>query len=180
LAVSKKKHAKAREKEEAEGRAEQEAIRALVEALPSALYKDRAEFVALLDVAAKSAGLKLAAPIRKAILAALSERDETAAICLDGDGNPEPDPELRNTENVPLAENIDVFFAREVAPHVPDAWINRAIRDHKDGEVGKVGYEINFNRYFYRYVPPRKLEAIQADIQAIEKEIVALLREVAG
>ena len=112
--------------------------------------------------AAKRAGLKLPAPVRKAVLSALSERDETAAICRDRDGNPEPDPELRDTENVPLAESIDSFFEREVKPHVPDAWIDRARRDPKDGEVGIVGYEINFNRYFYRYKPPRALEEIEA------------------
>jgi type I restriction enzyme M protein len=61
------------------------------------------------------------APVCKAILSALSERDETAAICRDKDGNPEPDPELRDYESVPLAESVENFFAREVKPHVPDA-----------------------------------------------------------
>ena len=112
--------------------------------------------------------------------AALAERDETAEICRDEDGNPEPDPELRDTENVPLGEDIDAYFDREVKPHVPDAWINTAIRDHKDGEVGKVGYEINFNRYFYQYQPPRPLAEIEADIETLEAEIMAMLREVAG
>jgi type I restriction enzyme M protein len=63
---------------------------------------------------------------------------------------------------------------------MPDAWINTDIRDENDGEVGKVGYEINFNRYFYTYEPPRPLEAIEADIKVLEREIVAMLREVAG
>jgi len=81
---------------------------------------------------------------------------------------------------VPLAEPIDAFFEREVKPHVPDAWIDTARRDPKDGEVGIVGYEINFNRYFYEYRPPRPLEEIEADIRVIEKDIVAMLREVAG
>ena len=117
---------------------------------------------------------------KKAILSALSERNEEAEICRDKDGNPEADPELRDTESVPLAESIESFFEREVKPHVPDAWIDRGRRDPKDGEVGLVGYEINFNRYFYEYRPPRPLEAIEADIQAIEKDIVAMLREVAG
>ena len=65
-------------------------------------------------------------------------------------------------------------------PHVPDAWIDTKRRDPRDGEVGLVGYEINFNRYLYEYRPPRPLEEIQADIRAIEKDIVAMLREVAG
>jgi type I restriction enzyme M protein len=81
---------------------------------------------------------------------------------------------------VPLKEDIQVYFDREVKPHVPDAWINRAIVDHKDGKVGTVGYEINFNRYFYKYQPPRPLEAIEADIKALERDIVKLLHEITG
>jgi len=152
----------------------------MLEKLPGTLFKDRAVFEQALDRAAMTAGLKLIPPLRKAILAALSERDETAEICRDAHGNPEPDPELRDTENVPLNEDIWTFFEREVQPHVPDAWINTAIRDHRDGEVGRVGYEINFNRYFYEYQPPRPLEEIEADIKLLEQDILAMLREVAG
>jgi type I restriction enzyme M protein len=180
LATSKKKDPKARAAEEAEGRKQQEAIAAMLATLPGTLFKDRTMFEAALSAAAKKADVKLPAPIRKAILAALSERDETAEICRDADGNPEPDPELRDTENVPLKESIWEFFEREVRPHVPDAWVNTAIRDHKDHEVGKVGYEINFNRYFYQYQPPRPLEEIEADIKAVERDILDMLREVAG
>jgi len=179
LAQSKKKGA-AGAKEQAEGRALQDAIRKLVRALPDTCFKDRDEFERALDSAAKTHGLKLSAPARKAILAALSERDETAVICRDADGNPEPDPELRDTESVPLAEPIEVFFEREVRPHVPDAWIDTSRRDPKDGQVGLVGYEIGFNRYFYRYTPPRPLEEIEADIRAIEGDIVRMLAEVTG
>jgi type I restriction enzyme M protein len=81
---------------------------------------------------------------------------------------------------VPLLEDVNAYFEREVKPHVPDAWINVDVRDHKDGQAGKVGYEINFNRYFYHYEPPRDLELIEADIKALEKDIVAMLKEVAG
>jgi len=179
LVQSKKKGA-AGVKEQEEGRAEQERIRTLVRALPERLFKDRDEFEQVLGGAAKAAGIKLSAPITKAILSALSERDETAVICRDKDGNPEPDPELRDSESVPLDETVETFFAREVKPHVPDAWIDREKRDPKDGEVGLVGYEINFNRYFYRYTPPRPLEEIEADIRAIEKDIVRMLAEVTG
>ncbi len=63
-------------------------------------------------------------------------------------------------------------------PYVPDAWIDESYTDAKDGEVGRVGYEINFNRYFYVYEPPRPLEEIEADIREIEKEIVGMLGEV--
>ena len=70
------------------------------------------------------------------------------------------------------------FFEREVRPHVPEAWIDQSKRDHKDGQVGLVGYEINFNRYFYQYTPPRPLAEIEADIREIEGEIIRLLSEV--
>ncbi len=178
--VRSKKKGKAAEDEVAEGRATQEAVRTLLGTLPGTLFKDRAAFIKSLDGAAKKAGVRLPAPIKKAILSALSERDETAEICRDGEGNPEPDTELRDTENVPLSEDVDTFFRREVAPHVPDAWIDTSKRDAKDGNVGIVGYEINFNRYFYVYEPPRPLEEIEADIRGVEAEILAMLREVAG
>jgi type I restriction enzyme M protein len=116
--------------------------------------------------------------VTRAILSALSERDETATICRDAEGGPEPDPDLRDTESVPLAEPVEAFFEREVKPHVPDAWIDTARRDEKDGQVGIIGYEINFNRYFYRYTPPRPLEDIEADIRAIETDIMRMLSEV--
>ena len=191
LAESKKKGA-AGVKEQAEGRALQETIRKVVRGLPTSLVKDRDEFERLLDAASKKAGMKLPAPAGKAILSALSERDETAAVCRDKDGNPEPDPELRDTESVPLPAGNDpadtegapasvrAFFEREVRPHVPDAWIDTGKRDPKDGRVGLVGYEINFNRYFYRYTPPRPLEEIEADIRAIETDIMRMLAEVTG
>ncbi len=179
LAQSKKKDA-AGAKEQAEGRAQQEAIRKLLRTLPDTLFKDQDDFESVLKAAAKKADLKLPAPITKAILSALSERDETAIICRDGDGNPEPDPELRDTESVPLSESIAAFFEREVRPHVPNAWIDITRRDEKDGQVGIVGCEINFSRYFYKYSPPRPLEEIEADIRAIEKDIVRMLAEVTG
>ena len=178
LAVSRKRgEAKARDEET--GRERQEEIRALLRSLPDDLFLDRVTFEAELSRAADEAEVKLAAPLRKAILSALSERNEDAAICLDRDGNAEPDPELRDTENVPLAEDVNAFFEREVKPHVPDAWIDANRRDPQDGKVGLVGYEINFNRHFYEYRPPRPLEEIEADIQQVEKEIVAML-QVAG
>jgi type I restriction enzyme M protein len=179
LAQSKKK-GEAAAKEQAEGRAIQEAIRKLLVTLPNAQYKDRDEFENILRAAARDAGLKLPAPATKAILSALSERDETAVICRDKDGNPEPDPELRDTESVPLSESVGTFFEREVRPHVRDAWIDTAKRDEKDGQIGIVGYEINFNRYFYKYTPPRPLEVIEKDIRAIEKDIMRMLADMTG
>ena len=184
LAVSRRKGAAREEAKEEEakeaGRAKQAAIRALLRTLPDQLLLDRAVFEAELSRAALEAGITLTAPIRRAILSALSERNDEAEICRGRKGRPEPDPGLRDTENVPLSEGIESFFEREVTPHVPDAWIDTKRRDPKDGEVGVVGYEINFNRYFYQYRPPRPLEAIAADIRQVEEEIVAMLREVAG
>ena len=177
LAESKKKGA-AGEKEKAEGRAQQEAVRELLHSLPKEVVKDRKEFERILEAVTKKAGLKLAGPVKKAVLAALSERDETAVVCRDADGNAEPDPELRDTESVPLAESVEAFFAREVKPHVPDAWIDTNKRDPKDDQVGIVGYEINFNRYFYRYKPPRPLEEIEAEIRDTERDIMRMLAEV--
>ena len=73
---------------------------------------------------------------------------------------------------MPLKEDVDEYMAREVLPHVPDAWV--------DESKTKIGYEINFNRYFYKYTPPRPLEEIEADLKQIEKEIAEMLAEVAG
>jgi type I restriction enzyme M protein len=179
LAQSKRKGA-AGIKEQAEGRELQGAIRKLVQGLSNKVILDRSQFEDLLDRAAAKLDLRLPAPTRKAVLAALSERDEKAAICRDKDGNPEPDSDLRDTESVPLSESVEAYFDREVKPHVADAWIDTGRRDPKDGQIGLVGYEINFNRYFYRYTPPRPLEEIEADIRAIEHDIVRMLAEVTG
>ncbi len=148
--------------------------------IPNDLYKDRSEFEAALTKALKSAGVKIGAPVKKAILSALSERDETAAICTDGDGEPEPDSELRDFELVPLKDDWKVYVAREVTPFVPEAWVDETYRDDADKGVGRVGYEINFNRHFYRYVPPRPLAEIDAELKTLEAEIAGLLKEVAG
>ena len=178
LTVSKKKDPKERMAEEIKGREQQDLILAMLHTLPQTLLKDQKEFDRLLAKAVKESGIKLTAALKKSIYSALSERDETAEICRDADGKPEADSELRDTENVPLSESIQVYFDREVKPHVPDAWINTAVVDQKDGKTGKVGYEINFNRYFYKYVPPRPLEEIEADIRKVEDEITELLKEV--
>lgn len=87
-------------------------------------------------------------------------------------GQPQPDPDLRDMENVPLKENIEEYFQREVLPHVPDAWI--------DHDKTKVGYEIPLNRHFYQYEPPRPLEEIEAEIKGLESDIVRMLGEVTG
>ena len=88
------------------------------------------------------------------------------------------DPELRDTENVPLHDDIAAYMKREVLPHVPDAFVNETIRDEQDGLVGKVGYEINFNRYFYVYKPPRPPHMIAKEIKAMEERFVELMKGV--
>ncbi len=94
------------------------------------------------------------------------------------------DGDLRDAENIALNPNvsttdlIESYFKREVQPHVPDAWINADKRDAQDGEIGIVGYEIPFNRHFYVYEPPRDLSEIDADLDAVSREIMALLQEV--
>ncbi len=88
------------------------------------------------------------------------------------------DPDLRDTENVPLLEDLGTYIRREVLPHVPDAYVNGDVRDEKDGKVGKVGYEINFNRYFYVYKPPRAPQVIADEIREMEKRFVELMKGV--
>jgi len=94
------------------------------------------------------------------------------------------DGDLRDAENIALDPNqsttdlIESYFKREVQPHVSDAWINADKRDAQDGEIGIVGYEIPFNRHFYVYQPPRDLAEIDADLDAVSREIMALLQEV--
>lgn len=88
------------------------------------------------------------------------------------------DKDLRDTESIPLSQDIGAYMKTEVLPHVPDAWVNVSVKDEKDGQPGKVGYEINFNRYFYVYTPPRKPEVIAAEILEMEKRFVELMKGV--
>lgn len=88
------------------------------------------------------------------------------------------DKDLRDTENIPLTEDINAYMKREVLPHVPDAWVNVDVKDDKDGQPGKVGYEINFNRYFYVYKAPRAPHVIADEIREMEKRFVELMKGV--
>jgi type I restriction enzyme M protein len=172
LATSKKrKDTKAAEAEIAEGQKIQSALLAAIRPLGEmGVVKKRESFSDKLKTAFRASGLKVPAPLFKAILDALSERDETGDVCTDSNGDPEPDPELRDSENVPLKEDVAAYMAREVLPHVPDAWV--------DESKTKMGYEINFNRYFYKYTPPRPLTEIEAELKQIENEISVMLAEV--
>ncbi len=197
LASSKKrKNEAAYAAEIAEGEKTQAAIKAALLGMDDAtLYRNRPAFEAVLDAALTEADIKAGTPIKKAILAALSERDPKADICLDAKGKPEPDAELRDTEIVALPDNIslplplgydnetgldkllvlvkdhcEAYLKAEVLPHVADAWIAH--------DKTKVGYEIPLTRHFYVYQPPRALDVIAGEISQLEKDIMAMLGEV--
>lgn len=195
LATSKKrKDDKAAAREIEEGRQLQNAIREVLATLEvKGQYMDRRSFEEDLLNASGQARITIAGPVKKAIFAALGERDPDAAICYDSKGRPEPDSELRDTENIPLPEGttlplpiefgpdkpnnklieecrgvIDAYMAREVLPHVDDAWV--------DYDKTKVGYEIPINRHFYVYKPLRPLNEIETEITLLEGEIAGLLK----
>jgi type I restriction enzyme M protein len=167
----------------------QRAILDALRRLPDRPSRDPAEYLRWLDAALKP--LKLKEPLRKAILAALTERDEAALPVPGKKGGWEPDPDLRDhehvplkyapsiyDEHVPLKENVYAYFAREVKPYVADAWIDEAFRDEKDGQVGVVGYEINFNRYFLQVhaaAAPRRAGAANPGERARDRRPAARL-----
>lgn len=127
-------------------------------------FQSRAELDEALAAIFKKAG-KVPSPVRKAVITAMMVRDPTAQAV-----GGEPDPMLRDTENVPVAEDVNAFVNREVRPFAPDVWV--------DETKTKIGYEIPFTRQFYRYVAPRALEDIDSEIKASERRILALLSEV--
>jgi type I restriction enzyme M protein len=208
LSLSKKRKDNSKIKEEIlQGEAAQAAILDVLEGMKPAfaeglLIKDRRAFAEQLDAAFRQTGIDLDAKLKDALLASgsLGEKDANAEICRDKKGNPEPDVDLRDSENVPLPHGIELplpldyegkknkgkvdtepllklvrkhceaYLKTEVLPYHPDAWI--------DHSKIKVGYEIPFNRHFYEYQAPRPLEQIEADIEALEKDIVAMLKEV--
>ena len=166
------------------------------------VYHDFNQFEVMLIAAQKTCGLKLDGKEQKQLLDAITWKNpEAKAVVkktLKEKENAlygkflhqgkvvefESDGDLRDFENVPLNPSLsvneinEVYFKKEVAPHVPDAWINPDKRDDKDGEIGVVGYEIPFNRHFYQYQPPRDLAEIDADLDGVSSEIMKLLQEV--
>lgn len=144
------------------------------------VYTHRETFLTDLQARLKALDVKLPAAALKAVWNGLSERDPEADICTDKKGNPEPDSDLRDTENVPLGEDVFEYFEREVKPHVPDAWIDQDKRDEQDGEIGIVGFEIPFNRHFYVFQPPRPLEEIDADLKAVTTRIKQMIGELSA
>ena len=174
LATSKKrKNQEAAQAEIKAGKRKQQEILDALQGLAGlGLATDRDKFSRAMKSAFREAKIVVPPPLFKTVLMALAERDETADVCTNKKGEPEPDTELRDYENVPLKEDIEEYFDREVLPHVPEAWI--------DHSKTKVGYEINFNRYFYKYTPPRPLEEIEAELKQIEGEIADMLKGVVG
>ena len=134
------------------------------------LVKNRAAFEKQIRARLRKAKLDVSAPLFNAIIRALSERDEAADVCMDKNGRTEPDPDLRDTENVPLKEDVHTYFDREVKPHVADAWL--------DETKTRIGYEIPFTRHFYKYKALRPLAEIEAEIRQLEGEIQGMLSEV--
>lgn len=150
---------------------DREALRAaLLAHAPGEPSTDGKGFAKSVKAIVDGSGVELKAPQLKGLVAGLAERDETAPVVTDTKGSPVPDTDLRDTENVPLAEDIDDYIAREIEPHLEHFWVDRA----KD----KVGYEIPFTRHFYEYVPPRPLAEIDADLHRLMDEITVLLAEV--
>ncbi len=170
LAKSKKKKKGEQLKEIQEGHEMQARIIKALKSMDKKLYKNKEEFEAELDRILTKHNISIDKSLKKAILKALSDRDETADIIRDKKGNPEPDPELRDYENVPLKEDIHEYFEREVKPYLPDAWI--------DEKKTKIGYEISFTKYFYKYKPLRPLEEIERDIKTLEEETRRLMEEI--
>ncbi len=146
-----------------------EGIAEAVESLKGTSTIDREVFAEKLRGALSDAG-KVSKPVEKAVLDAATVHDPDAPVVTDKKGQPEPDPDLRDYENVPLREDVGEYMQREVQPFVPDAWV--------DESKTKIGYEIPFTRHFYKYVPPGPLEEIDAEIKTLEAEILELLREV--
>lgn len=143
--------------------------------LGSNVYSDFSLFTKEFDQALNDLDMKLSSKEKNEILGVISWKDEEAEkvikkIVKDGTIIYEVDSDLRDTENVPLKEDIEEYFEREVLPYVPDAWI--------DTSKTKIGYEINFNKYFYKYEPLRDLNEIRADILKIEEETDGLLNKI--
>lgn len=166
LAESKSKDLEVKTSEEEEGRKQQEAIKEALLTIGDDLYKDWDTFEAKVKKALKDFDLKPA--FIKNVIEKLSEHDDTAEYVTDKKGKQKPDSNLRDTEKIPLVQNIDDYFEEEVLKYYSDAWF--------DDKKNKVGYEINFTQYFYVYEPPRDLEEIEADIAKATAEIQELLK----
>lgn len=174
LAKSNKRSEPARSQEIAAGKNLQDAIIAALQALdPERVYLNRENFTDALRGGIKDRGQKISIPALRKIVAELGTKNPDADICIDAKGNPEPDAELRDTEQIPLGEDIEAYFQREVIPYAPDSWI--------DHSKTKTGYEIPFTRYFYKYEelgdPAETLAEIHALSASIQADIAKLFKE---
>jgi len=142
-------------------------LSAALKQMPGSL-NSRTAFSKALSDTSKSQGLSLSAPAIKALIGTFGTQSDEAEVCLDSNGKVEPDTDARDTENVPLDEDVARYFAREVEPFAPEAWI--------DSAKEKIGYEIPFTRHFYKYTPPRNLEEIDSELNSLVSEIQVLLR----
>ncbi|MEA3313935.1 MAG: class I SAM-dependent DNA methyltransferase [Caldisericota bacterium] len=167
LAESKKKDPELKLEEKEEGKKKQEEIINALKTIEDHLYKNWDEFEVKVKNVLKY--FDLSPNFIKNIILALSKHDDTADYVLDKKGNKSPDSNLRDSEKIPLKQDIEEYFEREVKPYYSDAWMERK----KD----KIGYEINFTKYFYEYKPPRPLEEIEKDIKEATGEIQELLKE---
>ena len=166
LAESKSKDLETKMAEEEEGKKQQEAIKEALLTIGDELYTDWDTFE--VKVKKALAGFDLKPAFIKNVIEKLSEHDDAAKYVTDKKGKPKADSNLRDTEKIPLVQNIDDYFEEEVLKYYSDAWY--------DSKKNKIGYEINFTQYFYVYEPPRPLEEIEADITKITAEIQELLR----
>jgi type I restriction enzyme M protein len=138
------------------------------------VWMDRDEFLNHVELQMNMAGLDLRDSVYNAVERALGEHDPDAEICRDGNGDPEHNTDLREKERVPLGTDPHEYFEQEVAPYLENAWINESSKYHddKDGRIGKVGYEISFDRYFYEYNEPRPVEEIDTEIDSTARELL--------
>ena len=141
--------------------------------MSSKTYKDYDDFSTELKNAFSKADYKITESQLKTIENSLSERDEDAIPQKDSKGNLVADSNLRDNENIPLKDDIDKYFAKEVTPYVPDAWIDESNKDN-------VGYDIQFTKQFYVYNSLRSLEEIDKDLKENQKEISKIQNEVVG
>ena len=166
LAESKSKDLETKMVEETKGKEQQEAIKEALLAIGDDLYTDWDTFEVKVKQALNQFDFKPA--FIKNVIEKLSEHDDSAEYVTDKKGKPKADSNLRDTEKIPLVQNIDDYFDDEVLKYYPDAWY--------DSKKDKIGYEINFTQYFYVYEPPRSLEEIEAEISEVTAEIQGLLR----
>lgn len=174
LAVSKKKGEEVKSQEEALGREDQEKLIKMLESFDSNKeYLNREVFIKDLKAKAKTFNVTLAAGLLKAIWNAIGERNENADICKDAKGNIESDSRLKDTESIPLKEDINTYFEKEVKPHVADAYMD-------ENTFNNIGYEVPFTRHFYKYEKLRSFVEIMKEVEILEGEIALEIKKVLG